>query len=196
MEAGRRAEEGPGEDGFSSRLLEDVKQRLRQAFQRARRASPPRRARPVASRGAGGRRAAAAQDELRRAHVEGAIAWLRVELVSEENTKEESISSESMHATTPALQSVQIQKDLEYLLLSCGHCSSFSVVCKFDQQTVHPFFHVINEKIKQDLLEMKSQNRKLAKTLLDLSVEIQRLRNETDMSAALESKPSIMASPE
>ncbi|XP_044277402.1 alanine and arginine-rich domain-containing protein-like [Varanus komodoensis] len=125
MEAGRRAEEGPGEDGFSSRLLEDVKQRLRQAFQRARRASPPRRARPVASRGAGGRRAAAAQDELRRAHVEGAIAWLRVEL-----------------------------------------------------------------------LEMKSQNRKLAKTLLDLSVEIQRLRNETDMSAALESKPSIMASPE
>ncbi|KAH0617477.1 hypothetical protein JD844_015769 [Phrynosoma platyrhinos] len=37
-------------------------------------------------------------------------------------------------------------------------------------------------------LEMKSQNRKLARTLLDLSMEIQRLRNETDMSAALESK--------
>ncbi|KAF7243942.1 Lysophosphatidic acid receptor 2 [Varanus komodoensis] len=48
------------------------------------------------------------------------------------------------------LKTVQILWDLEYLLLSCGHCSSFSVVCEFDQQTVHPFFHVINEKIKQD----------------------------------------------
>ncbi|KAF7254755.1 Ryanodine receptor 2, partial [Varanus komodoensis] len=48
------------------------------------------------------------------------------------------------------LQSVQILLDLEYLLLSCGHCSSFSAVCEFDQQTVHPFFHVVNEKIKQD----------------------------------------------
>uniref|UniRef100_A0A670XRQ2 Uncharacterized protein n=1 Tax=Pseudonaja textilis TaxID=8673 RepID=A0A670XRQ2_PSETE len=38
------------------------------------------------------------------------------------------------------------------------------------------------------LLEMKFQNRKLAKTLLDLNMEIQRLRNEIDMSAALESK--------
>ncbi|KAF7243734.1 Sperm-associated antigen 16 protein [Varanus komodoensis] len=48
------------------------------------------------------------------------------------------------------MESVQILLDLEYLLLSCGHCSSFSVICEFDQQTVHPFFHVINEKIKQD----------------------------------------------
>ncbi|KAF7243726.1 Receptor tyrosine-protein kinase erbB-4 [Varanus komodoensis] len=40
--------------------------------------------------------------------------------------------------------------DLEYLLLSCGHCPCFSVVCKFDQQTVHPFFHVVDEKIEQD----------------------------------------------
>ncbi|KAF7252778.1 Aldose 1-epimerase [Varanus komodoensis] len=47
-------------------------------------------------------------------------------------------------------KSVQILLDLEYLLLSCGHCSNFSVVREFDQQTVHPFFHVINEKIKQD----------------------------------------------
>ncbi|KAF7244547.1 FRAS1-related extracellular matrix protein 1 [Varanus komodoensis] len=46
--------------------------------------------------------------------------------------------------------SPQILLDLEYLFLSCGHCSSFSVVCEFDQQTVHPFFHVIDEKIKQD----------------------------------------------
>ncbi|KAF7252134.1 Fanconi anemia group M protein, partial [Varanus komodoensis] len=34
------------------------------------------------------------------------------------------------------IQSVQIPLDLEYLLLSCGHCPSFSVVCEFDQQTV------------------------------------------------------------
>ncbi|KAF7244377.1 NADH-cytochrome b5 reductase-like [Varanus komodoensis] len=45
---------------------------------------------------------------------------------------------------------IGILLDLEHLLLSCGHCSSFSVVCEFDQQTVHPFFHVVNEKIKQD----------------------------------------------
>ncbi|XP_062987394.1 alanine and arginine-rich domain-containing protein [Elgaria multicarinata webbii] len=125
MEARRSAEKGPCEDAFSSLLLEDVKHRLRQAF-RGQRGPPPHRPRPLESRGGGSRRAAAAQEELRRAHVEGAIAWLRVEL-----------------------------------------------------------------------LEMKSQNRKLAKTLLDLSMEIQRLRNETDMSAALESKTlSIPASPE
>ncbi|KAF7254214.1 Usherin, partial [Varanus komodoensis] len=53
--------------------------------------------------------------------------------------------------------SVQILLDLEYLILSCGHCSSFSIVCKFDQQTVHPFFHVIYEKIKQN----RSQDRAL-----------------------------------
>ncbi|KAF7242793.1 Cadherin-5 [Varanus komodoensis] len=57
------------------------------------------------------------------------------------------------HYTTLALNWPPVEKillDLEYLLLSCGHCSSFSVVCEFDQQTVHPFFHVIYEKIKQD----------------------------------------------
>nr|XP_060627684.1 alanine and arginine-rich domain-containing protein [Anolis sagrei ordinatus] len=42
--------------------------------------------------------------------------------------------------------------------------------------------------LRVELLEMKSQNHKLARTLLDLSVEIQRLRNETDMSVAIESK--------
>ncbi|KAF7248091.1 Rho guanine nucleotide exchange factor 5 [Varanus komodoensis] len=47
-------------------------------------------------------------------------------------------------------KSVQTLLDLKYLLLSCGRCSSFSIICKFDQQTVHPFFHVIYEKIKQD----------------------------------------------
>ncbi|KAF7253258.1 U1 small nuclear ribonucleoprotein C [Varanus komodoensis] len=53
-------------------------------------------------------------------------------------------------STRQIMQSVQILLDLEYLLLSCGHCSSFSIICEFDQQTVHPFFHVIDKKIKQD----------------------------------------------
>ncbi|XP_066479422.1 alanine and arginine-rich domain-containing protein [Tiliqua scincoides] len=51
--------------------------------------------------------------------------------------------------------------------------------------------------LRVELLEMKSQNHQLAKTLLDLSMEIQRLRNETDLSAALESKTlNVAASPE
>ncbi|KAF7235524.1 PiggyBac transposable element-derived protein 4 [Varanus komodoensis] len=37
-------------------------------------------------------------------------------------------------------KSVQVLPELEYLLLSCGHCSSFSVVCELDQQTGPPFF--------------------------------------------------------
>uniref|UniRef100_A0A8D0E9V1 Uncharacterized protein n=1 Tax=Salvator merianae TaxID=96440 RepID=A0A8D0E9V1_SALMN len=50
--------------------------------------------------------------------------------------------------------------------------------------------------LRAELLEMKSQNCKLAKTLLDLSTEIQRLRNEADMSAGLESPTlSIAGSP-
>ncbi|KAF7243921.1 Aerolysin-like protein, partial [Varanus komodoensis] len=53
--------------------------------------------------------------------------------------------------------SVLILLDLEYLLLSCGYCSSFSIVCEFDQLTVHPFFHVTDEKIKLD----RSQDRTL-----------------------------------
>ncbi|XP_033009945.1 alanine and arginine-rich domain-containing protein [Lacerta agilis] len=51
--------------------------------------------------------------------------------------------------------------------------------------------------LRVELLEMKSQNHKLAKTLLDLSMEIQRLRNEADGPTALESKtPSFAASSE
>ncbi|KAF7236311.1 hypothetical protein EYD10_16933 [Varanus komodoensis] len=50
----------------------------------------------------------------------------------------------------PPPYSVQILLDLEYQLLTCGHCSSFSVICEFDQQTVHLFFHVVDEKIEQD----------------------------------------------
>nr|XP_028592086.1 alanine and arginine-rich domain-containing protein [Podarcis muralis] len=42
--------------------------------------------------------------------------------------------------------------------------------------------------LRVELLEMKSQNHKLAKTLLDLSMEIQRLRSEADVPTALESK--------
>ncbi|KAM6457830.1 alanine- and arginine-rich domain-containing protein [Liasis olivaceus] len=115
------------EDAFSSFLLEDVKQRLLQAFhgQATGVAAIPRLPRPVEDVGRG-RRAVPAQDDLHRGHIEKGIAWLRVEL-----------------------------------------------------------------------LEMKFQNQKLAKTLLDLSMEIQRLRNETDMSAALESKAlSTIGSPE
>ncbi|XP_077207735.1 alanine- and arginine-rich domain-containing protein [Paroedura picta] len=117
--------ENPCEEALSSLLLEDVKQRLRKAFRGQGAASPPPAPRLAASQERG-KRNPAVQEELRRAHVEGAIAWLRVEL-----------------------------------------------------------------------LEMKSQNRQLAKTLLDLSTDIQRLRNETEMTAALESKtPSIAESPE
>ncbi|KAJ7338076.1 hypothetical protein JRQ81_010621 [Phrynocephalus forsythii] len=110
-----------GEETFSSLLLEELKQRLLQAFRGERhwgRAAPSAHlpGRPADGTGAG-RTALVAQEELRRAHIEGAIAWLRVEL-----------------------------------------------------------------------LEMKSQNQKLARTLLDLSMEIQRLRNENDMSVAVESE--------
>ncbi|KAF7248605.1 Phosphatase and actin regulator 1 [Varanus komodoensis] len=35
-------------------------------------------------------------------------------------------------------ESVQILLDLEYLLLGCDHCPSFSIVYEFDQQSVHP----------------------------------------------------------
>ncbi|XP_063156342.1 alanine and arginine-rich domain-containing protein [Candoia aspera] len=115
------------EDTFSSFLLEDIKQRLLQAFQgqTTRVAASPLLPRPVEDTGHG-RRAMPTQEDLHRRHIEQGIAWLRVEL-----------------------------------------------------------------------LEMKFQNRKLAKTLLDLSMEIQRLRNETDLSAALESKAlSTAGSPE
>ena len=40
---------------------------------------------------------------------------------------------------------------------------------------------------------MKSQNQKLARTLLDISTEIQRLRNENDLSATVESETLNMA---
>lgn len=70
------------EEALSSLLLEDVKQRLRKAFRgRGTALSPPSpRLAPSQDRG---KRTLAAQEELRRAHIEGAIAWLRVELVSE-----------------------------------------------------------------------------------------------------------------
>ncbi|XP_054840446.1 alanine and arginine-rich domain-containing protein [Eublepharis macularius] len=117
--------ENPCEEALSSLLLEDVKQRLQKAFREQRTASSPQALRPAASKDRG-KRTLAAQEELRRARIEGAIAWLRVEL-----------------------------------------------------------------------LEMKSQNRQLAKTLLDLSTDIQRLRNETEIMASVESKTlSIAASPE
>ncbi|XP_026559478.1 alanine and arginine-rich domain-containing protein [Pseudonaja textilis] len=105
------------EDMFSSFLLEDIKQRLLQAFQGQMTgvAITPVLSRPVEDTGRG-RRAVPTQ-HLHWGHMEKGIAWLRIEL-----------------------------------------------------------------------LEMKFQNRKLAKTLLDLNMEIQRLRNEIDMSAALESK--------
>ncbi|KAK9403069.1 alanine and arginine-rich domain-containing protein [Crotalus adamanteus] len=105
------------ENTFSSFLLEDIKQRLLQAFQEQTTgvAITPALSRPVEDTGRG-RRAVPTQD-LHSSHIEKGIAWLRVEL-----------------------------------------------------------------------LEMKFQNRKLARTLLDISMEIQRLRNEIDMSAALESK--------
>ncbi|XP_053102827.1 alanine and arginine-rich domain-containing protein-like isoform X3 [Hemicordylus capensis] len=115
------------EETFSSMLLEDLKQRLLQAFrgQGPGGASSPQLLRPAAREGRG-KRTVSVQEELHKAYLEGTIVWLRGEL-----------------------------------------------------------------------LEMKSQNRKLAQTLLDLSTEIQRLRHEGDMSAALESKTlSIAASPE
>nr|XP_056710665.1 alanine and arginine-rich domain-containing protein [Euleptes europaea] len=108
--------EHPCEEALSSLLLEDVKQRLRRAFRGPR----------LAARLDRGKGTLAVQEELRRAHIEGAIAWLRAEL-----------------------------------------------------------------------LEMKSQNRQLAKTLLDLSTDIQRLRNETEVTVDLEPKTlSIAESPE
>ncbi|XP_060098920.1 alanine and arginine-rich domain-containing protein [Heteronotia binoei] len=117
--------ETPCEEALSSTLLEDVKQRLQKAFRGQGIASSLLTPRLAASQERGNR-TLAAQEELRRAHIEGAIAWLRVEL-----------------------------------------------------------------------LEMKSQNRQLAKTLLDLSTDIRRLRNETEMTAALESESlSIAESPE
>ncbi|XP_058034609.1 alanine and arginine-rich domain-containing protein isoform X2 [Ahaetulla prasina] len=105
------------EDTFSSFLLEDIKQRLLQAFQGQTTgvAITPALSRPVEDTGRG-RRAVPTQ-ELPWGRMERGIAWLRIEL-----------------------------------------------------------------------LEMKFQNQKLARTLLDLSMEIQRLRNEIDTSAALESK--------
>ncbi|XP_042320855.1 alanine and arginine-rich domain-containing protein-like [Sceloporus undulatus] len=115
------------EESFSSLLLEDIKLRLLQAFreQGSREVAIAQLSGAVEHSGSGNT-AQVAQEELQRVHIEGAIAWLRVEL-----------------------------------------------------------------------LEMKSQNRKLARTLLDLSMEIKRLRNETDMSAALESKTlSTTAIPE
>ncbi|KAF7243778.1 Double-stranded RNA-specific editase 1 [Varanus komodoensis] len=45
-------------------------------------------------------------------------------------------------------ESAQILLDLEYLLLSCGHCPHFSITCEFVQQTVHPLFYVVDEKIE------------------------------------------------
>lgn len=46
-------------------------------------------------------------------------------------------------------------------------------------------------------LEIRSQNHHLAKTLLDLNMEMQRLRNENELSAASESKAlNIAISPE
>ncbi|XP_070605349.1 alanine and arginine-rich domain-containing protein [Erythrolamprus reginae] len=105
------------EDAFSSFLLEDIKQRLLQAFQGQTTgiAITPVLSRPVADTGRG-RRAGPTQD-LHWGHMEKGIAWLRIEM-----------------------------------------------------------------------LEMKFQNQKLARTLLDLSMEIQRLKNEIDTPAALESK--------
>ncbi|KAL8181675.1 UNVERIFIED_CONTAM: hypothetical protein K2H54_020147 [Gekko kuhli] len=114
--------ESPWEEALSSLLLEDVKQRLREAFRGQGTASSSPVPRLAAASQERGKRTLAAQEELRRAHIEGAIAWLRVEL-----------------------------------------------------------------------LEMKSQNRQLAKTLLDLSTDIQRLRNDAEMTAALESKTSSIA---
>ncbi|XP_015276872.1 PREDICTED: alanine and arginine-rich domain-containing protein [Gekko japonicus] len=114
--------ESPCEEALSSLLLEDVKQRLRKAFRGQGTASTPLAPRLAAASQERGKRTLAAQEELRRAHIEGAIAWLRVEL-----------------------------------------------------------------------LEMKSQNRQLAKTLLDLSTDIQRLRNETEMTPSLESKNPCIA---
>ncbi|XP_029140131.1 alanine and arginine-rich domain-containing protein [Protobothrops mucrosquamatus] len=104
------------EDTFSSFLLEDIKQRLLQAFQGQTTgvAITPVLSRPVEDTGHG--RAVPTQD-LHSSYIEKGIAWLRIEL-----------------------------------------------------------------------LEMKFQNQKLARTLLDISMEIQRLRNEIDISAALESK--------
>ncbi|KAJ6663108.1 hypothetical protein lerEdw1_010701 [Lerista edwardsae] len=119
--------ESPCEETFSSLLLDDTKQRLLRAFrgQTSGEAWIPQLLGPAVTEGRG-RRSVAFREELRKAQIEGAIAWLRVEL-----------------------------------------------------------------------LEMKSQNHKLAKTLQDLSMEIQRLRNETDMSVALESKTlNVAASPE
>uniref|UniRef100_A0A8C0H5Q7 Uncharacterized protein n=1 Tax=Chelonoidis abingdonii TaxID=106734 RepID=A0A8C0H5Q7_CHEAB len=47
------------------------------------------------------------------------------------------------------------------------------------------------------MLEIRSQNHHLAKTLLDLNMEMQRLRNENELSAASESKAlNIAISPE
>ncbi|KAH1178463.1 hypothetical protein KIL84_012165 [Mauremys mutica] len=47
------------------------------------------------------------------------------------------------------------------------------------------------------LLEIRSQNHHLAKTLLDLNMEMRRLRNENELSAASESKAlNIAISPE
>uniref|UniRef100_A0ABM5GCJ5 Alanine and arginine-rich domain-containing protein n=1 Tax=Pogona vitticeps TaxID=103695 RepID=A0ABM5GCJ5_9SAUR len=117
------AETSPGEETFSSLLLEELKQRLLQAFRGERPGPPCPAARQLSRRDAEGKSGGrAAQEELRRAHLEGAMAWLRVEL-----------------------------------------------------------------------LEMKSQNQKLARTLLDISTEIQRLRNENDLSAAVESETLNMA---
>lgn len=73
--------ENPCEEALSSLLLEDVKQRLRIAFRGQGIASSPPASRLAASQKRG-KRTLAAQEELRRAHIEGAIAWLRVELVS------------------------------------------------------------------------------------------------------------------
>ncbi|XP_048364154.1 alanine and arginine-rich domain-containing protein [Sphaerodactylus townsendi] len=111
----------PCEEALSSLLLEDVRQRLRKAFRGPGTASAPQSSRLTANQDRG-KRTVAVQEELRRAHIEGAIAWLRVEL-----------------------------------------------------------------------LEMRSQNHQLAQTLLDLSTGIQRLRNETEMTAPLESKTLSIA---
>nr|XP_003219493.1 PREDICTED: alanine and arginine-rich domain-containing protein [Anolis carolinensis]XP_008106440.1 PREDICTED: alanine and arginine-rich domain-containing protein [Anolis carolinensis] len=118
-------EKSQGEESFSSLMLEDIKRRLIRAFQDSSKAAVVQLPTSIENPGKG-TTTLAVQEELRRMHVEGAIAWLRVEL-----------------------------------------------------------------------LEMKSQNRKLARTLLDLSMEIQRLRNETDMTVAIESKTlSTTANPE